>query len=43
MTDRQTSIFSSYKGMNEFSYWFSVKIERGTNTSEKRTDLKKNR
>ena len=32
--DRQTSIFSSYKGMNEFSYKFSVKDESVTITPE---------
>ena len=39
-SDRQTSIFSSYKGMNKFWYKFAVKNERVTNTSKIQTDLK---
>ena len=40
MTDRQTSIFSSYKGKNEFTYWFLVKDGSVTVTSEVQDDLK---
>ena len=39
-SDKQTSIFSSYKGKNEFSYWFLVKDESVTNTPEIQADLK---
>ena len=39
-SDRQTSIFSSYKGKNKFWYKFLVKDERVTITSEIRKDLK---
>ena len=44
MTDQpdiQTLIFSSYKGMNEFSYEFLVEGKSVTVTPEIRTDLKK--
>ena len=40
-SDIQTPIFSSYKGRNEFSYWFLVKDESVTITSEIQADLKK--
>ena len=39
-SDIQTSIFSSYMGMNEFWYDFSVKDEKVTNTPEIQVDLK---
>ena len=39
-SDKQTPIFSSYKGRNEFSYWFSVKDESITITTKIQTDLK---
>ena len=39
-SDIQTAIFSSYKGMNEFSYCFSVKNESVTITSKIQADLK---
>ena len=40
MTDRQTSIFSSYKEENKFWYKFLVKDERVTITPEIRDDIK---
>ena len=40
MTDKQTSIFPSYKGMNEFTYCSLVKDESVTNTSEIQVELK---
>ena len=39
-SDRQTFIFSSYKGWNEFWYKFSVKGEGVTSTPEIQADLK---
>ena len=39
-SDIQTPIFTSYKRMNGFSYWFSVKDESITIMSEIRKDLK---
>ena len=39
-SDIQTPIFSSYKGWNKFTCWFSVKDRSVTNTSEIRADLK---
>ena len=39
-SDKQTSIFSSYKGENKFWYKFLVKDERVTNTSEMQVALK---
>ena len=39
-SDIQTPIFSSYKGKNEFTYWFLVKDESVTKTSEIQADLK---
>ena len=39
-SDIQTSIFSSYNGMNEFSYEFLVEDESITVTPEIQTDLK---
>ena len=38
-SDIQTPISSSYKGVNEFSYWFSVKSESITIASEIQDDL----
>ena len=38
--DTQTPISSSYKGKNEFRYWFLVKDKSVTNTSEIQADLK---
>ena len=40
-SDRQTSIFLSYKGKNEFSYMFLVKGESVTNTPKIRIELEK--
>ena len=42
-SDGQTSIFSSYKGENKFSYRFLVNNERVTITPEIQVDLKKTR
>ena len=41
-SDRQTSIFASYRGMNEFSYLFELK-DRSVKTPEIQADFKKNR
>ena len=38
--DKQTPIFSSYKGWNKFWYKFSVKNEGVTNTPKIQADLK---
>ena len=38
-SDIQPPIFSSYKGMNEFSYCFSVKNESVTITPKKQAGL----
>ena len=39
--DNQTPIFSSYKGMNEFKYWFNVDGGIVIFTPEIRKKLKK--
>ena len=39
-SDIQTHIFSSYKGMNEFSYEFLIEGESVTVTPEIQKDLK---